>query len=128
MILNTSRQSLVTQSDTIAAIATSPGVASIAVVRVSGADAIELVDNIFTGKRDLTSEQSHTVHVGIIKDAAGQPVDQVVCTIFKSPHSYTGEDVVEISCHGGTFVSRKILEFNQLLKIRKKKLGNRNIK
>lgn len=96
--------------DTIAAIATPPGEGGIAVLRVSGSEAIAIVDRQFRASAPLSSSASHTAHVGIVVDAHGERVDQVVCTVFRAPHSYTGEDVVEVSCHGGTYTSRRILE------------------
>ena len=99
-----------TNIDTIAAIATPLGVSGIAVIRVSGIKAIELVDMLYRGKRDLVSVGSHTAHYGEVVDHQGKAVDKVVCTVFIAPRSYTGEDVVEISCHGGTFIARKILD------------------
>lgn len=96
--------------DTIAAIATPPGEGGIAVLRVSGPEAISIVDRRFRASAPLSTAETHTAHVGVIIDADGERVDQVVCTIFRAPHSYTGEEVVEVSCHGGTYTSRRILE------------------
>ncbi len=96
--------------DTIAAISTAIGEAGISVIRISGKDAIKIADKIFRGKRKLEEVKSHTAHYGKIVDSMGKVVDYVVATIFRAPHSYTGEDVVEISCHGGIFVTRKVLE------------------
>jgi tRNA modification GTPase len=96
--------------DTIAAIATPPGEGGIAVLRVSGPDAIIVVDQRFRSSEALSAAATHTAHVGVIVDERGTRVDQVICTIFRAPHSYTGEDVVEVSCHGGTYTSRRILE------------------
>lgn len=99
----------VTQNTPIAAIATPIGEGGIAVIRVSGKNAISIVNTAFTGK-DLTRQPSHTVHFGKLKDAKGIIVDEVLITVFKSPKSYTGEDTVEISCHGGVLVTQKVLE------------------
>jgi tRNA modification GTPase len=96
--------------DTIVAIATPPGEGGIAVLRVSGPDAIAVVDRRFHASVPLSAAATHTVHVGAILDEHGKRVDQVVCTIFRAPHSYTGEEVVEVSCHGGTYTSRRVLE------------------
>ncbi len=96
--------------DTIAAIATPPGEAGLAVLRVSGPEAIAVVARRFRGRVDLAQCASHTAHVGFIADREGADVDHTVCTVFRAPHSYTGEDSVEISCHGGTLTSRRILE------------------
>ena len=95
-------------ADTIAAIATARGVAALAIIRVSGDRAVAVVDEAFKGK-DLGAADSHTAHVGYIRDTAGQEIDQVVVTLFKAPRSVTGEDVVEISSHGGDFASHMIL-------------------
>ena len=95
--------------DTIAAIATPPGEGAIAVIRISGGSAIAAAERVFRGSAPLTDARSHTVHYGRIVDAQGESVDDVLATIFRSPHSYTGEDVVEISCHGGLFVTGEVL-------------------
>ena len=99
-----------TISDTIAAISTPPGEGAIALVRISGANAIEIADKIFRGKESPSRFVSHRQHMGEIVDASAAPIDQVVLSVHRSPASYTGEDVIEISCHGGTLVSAKILE------------------
>ena len=96
--------------DTIAAIATPIGEGAISVIRVSGESAIKKVANRFKGKQDLTNAESHTAHFGRIVDARGSIVDDVVCTVFLAPTSFTGEDTVEVSCHGGTHVTRRVLE------------------
>jgi tRNA modification GTPase len=95
--------------DTIAAIATPIGVGGIAVIRVSGRTAIEVVAESFRGKSKLTAARSHTVHHGTFVGSDGGLIDEVVVTVFRAPTSYTGEDVVEISCHGGIFVTRELL-------------------
>lgn len=96
------------QRDPIAAIATPVGEGGIAVIRVSGDEAIDKVATIFRGK-DLKSAQTHTVHFGhLVRN--GKKIDEVVATIFRSPKSYTGEDTVEISCHGGVLVTQEVLE------------------
>ncbi len=97
------------QKPSIAAIATPVGEGGIAVIRVSGKDAFEKVKIAFSGK-DLLKVDSHTVHFGKIVDRDKLPVDEVLVTVFKSPRSYTGEDTVEISCHGGVLVTQKVLE------------------
>ncbi len=99
----------ITQKSPIAAIATPVGEGGIAVVRVSGKEAISKVNEGFFGK-DLTKQHSHTVHFGKIVDQKGLPVDEVLVTLFHSPKSYTGEETVEISCHGGVLVTQKVLE------------------
>ena len=98
------------RNDTIAAIATPLGEAGISLLRVSGARAIEVVGSVFRGKSLLSEAISHTIHHGRIVHPCDGVVDEVLVSVFKKPHSYTGEDGVEISCHGSYFVSRKILE------------------
>ncbi|MEX0844554.1 MAG: tRNA uridine-5-carboxymethylaminomethyl(34) synthesis GTPase MnmE [Balneolaceae bacterium] len=93
----------------IAAIATPVGEGGIAVIRVSGKDSISKVNEAFKGK-DLTKQKSHTVHFGKIINKKGLPVDEVLVTLFQSPKSYTGEETVEISCHGGVLVTQSVLE------------------
>jgi len=97
--------------DTIAALATPPGTASIAVIRLSGTRAVAIAGDVFRGKvKDVALDEapSHTVHYGRIVDG-DMAVDEVLVTVFRAPRSYTGEDVVEISCHGSPFVAQKIL-------------------
>ncbi len=94
-------------NDTIVAIATAAGAGAIAVIRLSGNEAIMICNKIFPSK-DLTVQKTHTAHVGYLH-FNGQLLDEVVVTIFKNPHSYTGEDVVEISCHGSTIMQQDIL-------------------
>ena len=96
-------------SDTIAAIATARGEAALAIVRTSGPDAIALVDRCFRGA-SLTDADSHTAHVGYLTNASGDDVDQVVVTIFRAPRSATGEDVAEVSCHGGDLAPQLVLQ------------------
>ncbi|TAK65482.1 MAG: tRNA uridine-5-carboxymethylaminomethyl(34) synthesis GTPase MnmE, partial [Bacteroidetes bacterium] len=98
------------QDDTIAAIITPIGEGGISVIRISGAQAIEIAENGFRGKQRLSDVASHTVHFGSYIGGEGELLDDVLATIFKQPHSYTGEDVVEISCHGSILVTQKILE------------------
>ncbi len=97
------------QKPSIAAIATPVGEGGIAVIRISGKDAINKVNEAFSGK-NLSEVESHTVHFGKIVDDKNLPVDEVLATVFKSPKSYTGEDTIEISCHGGVLVTQKVLE------------------
>lgn len=96
------------QKTTIAAIATAPGTGAIGLIRVSGSDSILLVSQLFKGK-DLLKVAANTVHFGKITDASGQVLDEVLVTVFRSPHSYTGEDLVEISCHGSTYILQSVL-------------------
>ncbi|MCQ2360267.1 MAG: tRNA uridine-5-carboxymethylaminomethyl(34) synthesis GTPase MnmE [Paludibacteraceae bacterium] len=94
----------------IAAISTAPGVGGIAVIRVSGPDAIDICSTIFRSKRSLKEFESHTVHYGTVTASDGSDIDDCVLTIFKAPHSYTGEDTVEIACHGSVFIQQSILK------------------
>ena len=99
-----------TVSDTIAAISTPPGEGAIALVRVSGANAVGVADKIFCGKEKPSQFASHVQHFGEIFGPEGRLIDHVVLSVHRAPASYTGEDLVEISCHGGTLVSAKVLE------------------
>lgn len=101
---------LLSNEDTIAAIATPIGIGAISVIRVSGPDSIESVSKVFVGKKNLNSVKTHTIHYGKIVDQNHTVIDDVLVSVFKSPHSYTGEDSIEISTHGSPFVSNKILE------------------
>lgn len=94
-------------NSTIAAIATPPGEGAIGIIRLSGADAIAIADKIFSGKR-LVQQPSHTIHFGRIMDGS-EIVDEVVISLYNGPKSYTGEDVVEISCHGSQYVLERVL-------------------
>lgn len=94
--------------DTIVAMATPPGVGAIGVIRVSGLKALEIVNELFPSK-DLIAAPSHTAQVGILKDG-DRALDEVVVTLFKAPRSYTGENVVEISCHGSPYVQQQVLD------------------
>ena len=94
--------------DTIAAISTAPGQAAIAMVRLSGPEAISITDVVFEGK-DLSKADTHTLHFGLLKDEETL-IDEVVIGIFRNPHSYTGEDIIEISCHGSDFIAHKVLD------------------
>ena len=96
-------------TDTIVANITSLDESAIHVLRISGRDAIEIANHVFS--RDLIEVDSHTVHYGhIIDPIDGRKVDEVLISVFKAPRTYTVEDVVEISCHGGIIVTRKVLE------------------
>src|SRR6266496_814664 len=99
-----------TVSDTIAAISTPPGEGAIALVRISGVNAIQTADKIFRGKEQPSKFASHVQHLGEIFSAENRLIDQALVSVHRAPASYTGEDLVEISCHGGTLVSAKVLE------------------
>ncbi len=94
--------------DTIVAIATAPGVGAIGVIRLSGNKAISIINTLFPSK-DLDKQPSHTLHVGVIKDQ-DTIIDEVVVSLYKSPRSYTKEDVVEISCHGSPYIQQQIIQ------------------
>lgn len=96
------------QSDTIIALATPSGIGAIGVIRLSGPDAISLVNEVFGGK-DLSIQRSHTIHFGTIKDGK-QVLDEVLVSIFIGPRSYTRENVVEISTHGSAFIIESIIK------------------
>jgi tRNA modification GTPase len=96
--------------DTIAAVATPSGTGAISVIRVSGPGTFKAVDSIFSGKDDITTADSHTIHYGKIKDKSGSQIDDVLVSVFRNPHSYTGEDVIEISTHGNSIITKRILE------------------
>lgn len=93
--------------DTIVALATPQGVGAIGVIRVSGKESFPIVDRLFPGK-DLLQQASHTLHVGFLKEG-DVVLDEVVLSLFKGPRSYTGEDVIEISCHGSPFIQEQVI-------------------
>lgn len=95
-------------NETIAAIATAYGNAPVSMIRVSGKDALAIVQSVFRGK-DLASQSSHTLHYGHI-ESQGEIIDEVIVALYKAPKTFTGEDVVEISCHGGVYVTNRVLE------------------
>ena len=92
------------QTNTICAISTPNGVGGIAVIRVSGDDAVAAVDSLFNGRQPLTEAKGYSVHYGTITD-----LDDVLVTVFRAPHSFTGEDVVEIACHGSLYIQQELL-------------------
>lgn len=96
---------------TIAAISTAMSNSGIGIVRMSGSDSFEIADKIYKGKRDkkLSDQKSHTIHYGYIMDCE-DTVDEVLVMLMRGPHSYTGEDTVEINCHGGVYIVKRILE------------------
>ena len=95
-------------NDTIVAISTALGVGAISIVRLSGKEAISIVNNCFQGK-DLTKAESHTINYGYIKDN-DEVIDEVLVSIMRAPKTYTTEDIVEINCHGGIIATNRILE------------------
>ncbi len=97
--------------DTIAALATPPGEGGLAIIRVSGPEAFRLAGRTFVPRRGKMEEfASHTVHLGEIRSQDGQMIEQALVTVFRAPNSYTGQDVLEISCHGGLVITRRILD------------------
>jgi tRNA modification GTPase len=98
-------------NDTIIALATAPGTGAIAVIRLSGPNAIDMVSDSFesVSTKVLKDQKSHTVHLGHIKDG-DHLIDQALVSIFKGPNSYTGENVAEISCHGSTYIQQRIMQ------------------
>ena len=101
------------KTDTIAAIATAMSDSGIGIIRVSGDDAVNIADKIYRnvkGERVLSKYDSHTIHYGFIVGEDKNIIDEVMITVMKAPKSYTAEDTVEINCHGGIFMMRKILE------------------
>ncbi|MGK0253137.1 MAG: tRNA modification GTPase [Mariniflexile sp.] len=98
--------------DTIVALATPSGAGAIAVIRLSGEDAIVMADRCFQSvksQKSLKSQKTHTIHLGHIIDGA-KTIDEVLVSVFKNPHSYTGENIVEISCHGSNYIQREIIQ------------------
>ena len=95
--------------DTIAAISTGMSASGIGIVRISGEQAFEVIDRIFHGKEKLSGAKSHTIHYGFIMDGE-DTADEVLVSVMRSPRTFTGENTVEINCHGGMFVVKKVLE------------------
>ncbi len=102
------------RKDTILAISTPAGAGAIALIRLSGKDAISLAASAFSArgkhKKSLKESESHTLHYGILQDG-DTIIDEVLISLFRNPHSFTGEDVIEISCHGSVYIQQKILEY-----------------
>jgi len=96
--------------DTIAAIATPRGVGGVGIIRISGSESTKVCDKIFKGKTKISDATPYLMQYGSISDLSGNLIDKVLCVYMKAPASYTGEDTVEIHCHGGYFVCEKILE------------------
>jgi tRNA modification GTPase len=97
------------EADTIVALSSGQGIAAISLIRLSGNQAIAIADKIFKGDL-LQNAASHTLHYGRIVNEDGEQIDDVVIGLFRAPHSYTTEDIVEISCHGSPFVVKEIVE------------------
>lgn len=96
------------EGSTIAAVATPPGEGGVAVIRVSGKSSLAIVAEVFSGP--VREYVSHTAHLGKVRNRLGEIVDEVLCLVMLSPKSYTGEDTVELYCHGGELITRKVLE------------------
>lgn len=95
--------------DTIVALATPSGVGAIGVIRLSGENAINICNKTFKGK-NLLQQKSHTIHFGTIRDENNKIVDEVLVSLFVAPKSYTGENVVEVSCHGSNYIIQQIIQ------------------
>ena len=98
-------------NETIVALATPSGAGAIAIIRMSGKDALAIASEVFqsVSGKDITTQKTHTIHLGTIVDGS-KIYDQVLLSLFKNPHSYTGEDIIEISCHGSTFIQQQIIQ------------------
>jgi tRNA modification GTPase len=95
-------------NEVIIALATPPGIGAIGVIRLSGNGCIDLINELFPSK-DLSKEKGNTLHVGVLRDGT-QALDEVVISLFRAPRSYTGEDVIEISCHGSPYIQQQVIE------------------
>ncbi|MBR5116472.1 MAG: tRNA uridine-5-carboxymethylaminomethyl(34) synthesis GTPase MnmE, partial [Lachnospiraceae bacterium] len=99
--------------NTIAAIATGQVPAGIGIIRVSGEDAVSIADTVFRnlrGEKVLSAQENGKMRHGIIVDAEDTSIDEVMAVVFRAPHSYTGEDMVELQCHGGLYVLQRVLD------------------
>lgn len=96
--------------DTIAAASTAPGRSALAIVRLTGTEAVAIGDRVFRGRTRLAEAASHSLHLGHVVGASGEPLDEVVAGVYRAPRSYTGEDVVEITCHGSPVLVEAILD------------------
>ena len=93
--------------ETIAAISTGMSNSGIGIVRISGEEAFQVIDKIYKGKEVLSKVQSHTIHYGYIVDGK-ETIDEVLVSIMRAPRTFTGEDTVEINCHGGVYVVKRV--------------------
>ena len=100
---------LTNNTDTICAISTPPGRGGIAVIRISGLQALDIVQQRWQGK-PLADMKTHTVHLGQMTDTSGELLDQVLLTVYRTPNSFTGEDVVELACHGSTWIQQQVIQ------------------
>ena len=94
---------------TIVAIATPPGIGALGIIRISGTSSLTIADELFLGKK-ISDQPNHSLHYGKIKNLHGKILDEAVLSIFRAPHSYTGEDVIEISCHGSQYILHEVLQ------------------
>ncbi|HTN38192.1 MAG TPA: hypothetical protein VL053_14025, partial [Arachidicoccus sp.] len=99
---------LTANQDTIVALATPQGAGALGIIRVSGPDTFYIVNQLYSGK-GLLNQPSHTLHYGLLRQGE-EVLDEVVLSLFRNPHSYTGEDVIEISCHGSAYIQGRILQ------------------
>ena len=95
---------------TIAAISTAQASAGISVIRISGDEAIHIAEKVFQSKngKSISEMKGYTCALGMVYEK-GEPIDECIATVFRAPHSYTGEDVVELSCHGGVYITARVL-------------------
>jgi len=114
-------EELASHHDTIVALATASGQGAIAVLRISGPDTFQHVNRLFKGK-NLLEQASHTIHFGTLRYQA-EVLDEVLVSLFRAPNSYTGEDVIEISCHGSPYIVRKLIEVFMEMGVRYAKAG-----
>lgn len=99
--------------DTIVALSTAQGIGAIGVIRLSGKNTFPIIDQLFKAKK-ISKQASHTLHVGFL-ESKGKKIDEVVVAVYKNPKSYTGEDVIEISCHGSPFIQQQII--NEIIEL-----------
>ena len=97
--------------DTICAIATAPG-GALGIIRVSGKETFRCLEKIFSpsGEKNLAERKDHSIVFGYIRNTENEIIDEVLVSIFRGPHSYTGEDSAEISCHGSSYILQQVLE------------------
>ena len=100
---------MISHNDTIAAVSTPPGIGGISIIRISGSECLQVLQKIFTTSTKPEEMQSHHIYYGKIYDEKAL-IDEVLVSVFKKPNSFTGEDVLEISCHGGSFVTQRVLQ------------------
>ncbi len=98
---------------TIVAIATAPGIGALGIIRISGPESFRIADALFSGKK-IQDVATNTLHYGWIRNQEGKILDEVILSVFKAPHSYTGEDIIELSCHGSPYILQEVV--NEILK------------